>query len=100
MSNEIMQVGSIANQITSTRDNPQRYRVYLVGGVSPALNCMQGGGLQPFIVDRKKKFRGGWKLMCSTTTETTPAFTHFHKNYYPTIKANPHDVGVVYVREK
>lgn len=36
--------------------------------------------------------------MCSTTTETTPAFTHFHKNFYPTIKANSHDVGIVEYR--
>lgn len=48
--NEIYQVGSIANQIESTRDNPQRYRVYLPCGISPALNCAQGGGLNPYIV--------------------------------------------------
>ena len=48
--NEIYQVGSIAHQIESTRDNPQRYRVYLPCGISPALNCAQGGGLNPYIV--------------------------------------------------
>ena len=48
--NEIYQVGSIANQIESTRDNPQRYRVYLPCGISPALNCAQGGGLNPYVV--------------------------------------------------
>lgn len=51
LENEVYQVGSLANQITSTRDNPQRYRVYLVGGVSPTLNCAQGGGRNPYIVD-------------------------------------------------
>lgn len=50
LKNEIYQVGSLANQITSTRDNPQRYRVYLNGGVSPALNCVQGGGLNPYVI--------------------------------------------------
>ena len=48
--NIIYQVGSIAHQIDSTRDNPQRYRVYLPCGISPALNCAQGGGLNPYIV--------------------------------------------------
>ena len=48
--NEIFQVGSLAHQITSTRDNPQRYRVYLCSGICPALNCAQGGGRNPYIV--------------------------------------------------
>jgi len=48
--NNIIQLGSIANQITSTRENPQRYRVYHIDGIAPALNCAQGGGLNPYIV--------------------------------------------------
>ena len=57
--NNIIQLGSIANQITSTRDNPQRYRVYHVDGIAPALNTAQGGGLNPYIVvDKKEKKRG------------------------------------------
>lgn len=48
--NEIIQLGGIANQIVSTRDNPQRYRVYDIQGIAPALNCAQGGGLNPYIV--------------------------------------------------
>lgn len=48
--NEINQLGSIAHQIVSTRDNPQRYRVYHTDGIAPALNCAQGGGLNPYIV--------------------------------------------------
>ena len=50
MDAEIYQVGSIANQITSTRDNPQRYRVYLNEGICPTLNTAQGGGLNPYII--------------------------------------------------
>ena len=42
--NNVFQVGSLANQIISTRENPQRYRVYLIKGISPALNCATGGG--------------------------------------------------------
>ena len=48
--NSIIQLGSLAHQITSTRDNPQRYRVYHINGIAPALNCAQGGGLNPYIV--------------------------------------------------
>lgn len=50
-SNEVMQMGSLAHQIVSTRDNPQRYRIYLISGISPALNCARGGGLNPYIVE-------------------------------------------------
>ena len=53
MENEIKQLDSIANQINSTRDNPQRYRVYSPFGISPALNTAQGGGLNPYILVRK-----------------------------------------------
>ena len=54
--NEIIQLGGIAHQIESTRDNPQRYRVYDIYGIAPALNTAQGGGLNPYIVvlDKKK----------------------------------------------
>lgn len=55
LNNDIFQVGSLAHQITSTRDNPQRYRVYLGKGISPALNCAQGGGLNPYIVIEVQK---------------------------------------------
>lgn len=48
--NSIIQLGSIANQITSTRDNPQRYRVYHIDGIAPALNTAQGGGRNPYVV--------------------------------------------------
>lgn len=72
--------------------------VYDKSCLAPTIDTMGGGYREPITVIRKKKFRGGWKLMCSTTVETTPAFTHFHKNYYPTIKANSHDVGIVEYR--
>jgi hypothetical protein len=50
--NEIIQLGGIANQIVSTRENPQRYRVYDPQGIAPALNCAQGDGLNPYIIVR------------------------------------------------
>ena len=49
----IKQVGSVANQHTSHRENPQRYRVYLPSGLCPALNTMGSGGRQPCIVVEK-----------------------------------------------
>lgn len=49
--NNVMQVGSIANQITSTRENPQRYRVYHPNGIAPTLNTAQGGGLSPYVLE-------------------------------------------------
>lgn len=49
LKNEIYQVGSLANQITSTRDNPQVRRVYLCEGISPCLNTMKGGGGENLI---------------------------------------------------
>lgn len=42
---QVRQIG----QIEANRDNPQRYRVYSGGGVSPTLTCMGGGGLEPHI---------------------------------------------------
>jgi hypothetical protein len=53
LENKIIQLGSIAHQIVSTRDNPQRYRVYHIEGIAPALNCAQGGGLNPYIIINK-----------------------------------------------
>ena len=53
--NEIIQLVGIANQIVSTRDNPQRYRVYDIYGIAPALNTAQGGGLNPYIVVKDYK---------------------------------------------
>ena len=49
-SNNVKQVGNISNRRTSTRDNHNQYRVYLAGGVSPALNTAQGGGRTPCII--------------------------------------------------
>ena len=62
---KVKQVGNIANKVTSTRNNPQRYRVYDTSGISPTLNSMTGG-LQPCIVEPRvvgglgvKKSNGG-----------------------------------------
>ena len=45
---KVIQVGNIVS--TGNWDNPQRGRIYSANGCSPALNTMQGGGLEPKIV--------------------------------------------------
>jgi len=46
---KIIQVGNIV-QTESFGGNPQRGRIYSPEGCSPALNTMQGGGLEPKII--------------------------------------------------
>ena len=56
---ELSQIGKLKTQTncnedfvsTTNRENPQRMRVYDKGGLSPALNTMQGGGHEPYIVN-------------------------------------------------
>lgn len=59
------QIGNIIGG-TSFGGNPQRGRVYSVNGLSPTLNTMQGGGLEPKIfIDgkiRKLTPRECWRL--------------------------------------
>lgn len=49
---KINQVGNIVNT-TSFGGNPQRGRIYGTDGISPALNCVGGGGLEPKILVRE-----------------------------------------------
>lgn len=46
---KIMQVGNIVN--TGNFENPQRGRIYSPNGISPALNTVGGGGLEPKILE-------------------------------------------------
>lgn len=45
--NQIMQVG---RYVAAKRYNPQVFRTYDINGISPCLNCMEGGGRTPYIV--------------------------------------------------
>ena len=47
--NKIRQIGNLAEK-EGGRRNPSCGRVYDTGGISPALNTMQGGGREPHIV--------------------------------------------------
>lgn len=63
----IIQVGNISQY---TRfNNPQAGRVYSPGGIAPTLNTMQGGNLQPKIIQRARgKNKGGAKKIAPTLT--------------------------------
>ena len=64
----IKQVGNIVDNKETFGGNPQRGRVYNSEGLSPALNCMRGGGLEPKIAvpvltpDRINKRQNGRRL--------------------------------------
>lgn len=61
----VQQIGNIVH--TGNWSDPQRGRIYSGEGISPALNCMQGGGLEPKILKnyriRKLTPRECWRLM-------------------------------------
>ena len=69
---KIIQLGNIV-ETESFGGNPQRGRVYSAEGCSPALNTMQGGGLEPKIITnyriRKLTPRECWRLMGFTDIE-------------------------------
>ena len=52
---KIMQVGNIVD--TGNFDNPQRGRIYSPDGLAPALNTMQGGGLEPKFIEKRVEYR-------------------------------------------
>jgi len=49
---KLKQIGNIAKK--SSWDNPQSGRIYDVNGLSPCLNTMQGGGLEPKTLIKNK----------------------------------------------
>lgn len=69
--NYVIQVGNIVD--TGNWDNPQRGRIYSPNGCSPALNTMQGGGLEPKILKNYRIRRltplECWRLMDFTDEE-------------------------------
>lgn len=71
---QVKQVGNIVN--TGNWENPQRGRIYDSNGCSPALNTMQGGGLEPKVIVkydnlriRKLTPKETWRLMGFTDEE-------------------------------
>ena len=53
---KVKQIGNCCP--TKTRDNPNQGRIYDTDGISPALNCMEGGNRQPFVLVREATKRG------------------------------------------
>lgn len=55
-----MQIGNIVDDTKIGFKNPQRGRVYSVEGLSPCLNCCEGGGLEPKIMEAKIIKKGNY----------------------------------------
>lgn len=47
---DVVQIGNCVP--TQTRDNPNQGRIYASEGISPSLNCMEGGNRQPMIIPK------------------------------------------------
>lgn len=93
---DILQIANIMP--TKTRQNPNQGRVYDPSGISPALNCMEGGGREPRIAipcltpDRQGVAVGG------IYTQVSAEFQFgIMSNRSRTLKANSHDAGVVII---
>jgi DNA (cytosine-5)-methyltransferase 1 len=50
----VVQIGNIVDDSNIGFKNPQRGRVYSAAGLSPCLNCCEGGGLEPKIIDQPR----------------------------------------------
>ena len=64
---KVEQIGNIVDDTNIGFKNPQRGRIYDVSGICPALNCCQGGNLEPKIPQRPRGFnKGGERDLCPT----------------------------------
>ena len=96
----IKQVGNIVDNKETFGGNPQRGRVYNSEGLSPALNCMRGGGLEPKIVVREATKQGyaiaeqGDSVNISYPTSTTRR-GRVGKQVAQTLQAGEVNQGVV-----
>lgn len=67
----VIQVGNIV-ETESFGGNPQRGRVYATDGIAPCLNTMQGGGLEPKIIQRPRgENKGGIYDIAPTVTSNS-----------------------------
>lgn len=82
---KIMQVGNLLDT-DSFGGNPQRGRVYSPEGLSPSLNTVGGGGLEPKIIESAD----GIYLNASKRFQSGSL-----KDLSRTLKAEKHDAGVV-----
>lgn len=66
---EIIQVGNIVDDTNIGFKNPQRGRVYSSDGISPALNCCEGGGLEPKIIEQNQNEEKNMSVNDNIVTE-------------------------------
>lgn len=67
----VVQVGNLLDT-DSFGGNPQRGRIYSPDGIGPCLNCMQGGGLEPKIIQRPRgENKGGFHGIAPTVTSNS-----------------------------
>lgn len=57
MNAEVIQIGNLVDDTNIGFKNPQRGRVYSIEGISPCLNCCEGGGLGPKIIVYEDKIQ-------------------------------------------
>lgn len=112
----VMQVGNVI-ETDSFGGNPHRGRVYDPEGLSPCLNCMGGGGLEPKILQKPRgNNSGGTHEIAPTVTSNsyesnnlldvggiyTNDSERFNRGTLPglsrTLKANKADAGIL-IRE-
>lgn len=78
----VMQIGNCLP--THRRDNPNQGRIYASEGISPSLNCMEGGNRQPMIISE------------NTVKGYAEAYIGVvQKGMIQTLKTSCNDVGVV-----
>ena len=87
--NFIIQLGNLKNT-ESFGGNPQTGRVYSPDGISPCLNTMQGGGLEPKILQKAHGFNKG-----RVKENIVPALTKssWHENNF-VVNINPSGKGM------
>lgn len=81
--NGIKQVGNI-HQNVRKRENPNTGRVYSPEGISPCLNTMQGGGLEPKIVIPTAQDRHGVMIQNPSLNDdgtVTAIDAHYYKGH-------------------
>jgi len=59
---KVEQIGNIVDDTNIGFKNPQRGRIYSPNGIEPAMNCCEGGGLEPKILQRNVAYKV--KEMC------------------------------------
>lgn len=93
----VVQLGNIVD--TGNWNNPQRGRIYSSNGCSPALTTMQGGGLEPKILEegvgpnplsRKLEFNG-FKENCPSLRATDYKCHHCYSDGYRIRKLTPRE---------